>query len=146
MGARLDVKKWIYASIAVFVVYVIIEYLSNQFVFMPSYPNMYPSAPDGGSVWIPRIWMYLGRAIFSFMFVFVYTRGYEGKAGIGEGLRYGLWIALLVPVPLFFRSLVASGLAPALLVTGMAMSVVEILILGVLTGMIYKLPAQKPAA
>lgn len=141
MRARLDVKKWIYASIATFVIYSILEYVANQLIFMPSYPEMFPGTPEDQSLMLSRIWMYLGRAIFSVMFAFVYTRGYEGKPGFGEGLRYGLWIALLVPVPVFFRNLVISSAPGGVTVNGMLTSVLELIILGIVVGLIYKVPA-----
>ena len=143
MRARLDVKRWIYASIAVFVVYSILEYISNQIVFMPAYPSMFPGTPADQSEMMQRLWMYLGRAIFSVMFAFIYTKGYEGKTGMAEGLRYGIWIAILVPVPVFFRNLVVASATGGLPVTGMLVSVLEIIIIGVLVGMIYQIPGQQ---
>ena len=145
MSARLDVKKWIYASIAVFVVYSILEYIANQLIFMPSYPEMFPGTPAEESLMLHRVWMYLGRAIFSVMFAFIYTKGFEGKAGFGEGLRYGLWIALLVPVPVFFRNLVISSAPGGLTVNGMLTSVLELIILGIIVGLTYRAPARLSA-
>ena len=113
---------------------------------MPSYPEMFPGTPAEQSLMMSRLWMYLGRAIFALMFVFIYTKGYEGKTGWSEGLRYGLWIALLVPVPVFFRNLVISGAPLGVTVNGMFTSFFELLLLGIVVGLIYKTPIKGPDA
>jgi hypothetical protein len=143
MRARLDVKRWVYASIAAFVVYSILEYISIQFFFKPSYPDLFPAVPEDQSMVLSRLWTHLGRAIFSVMFAFIYTRGYEGKAGIGEGLRYGIWVAILVSLPLYLKSLVVSSFPGGALFTGMLWSMVEIVLMGVLVGSIYKVSGQQ---
>ena len=77
------------------------------------------------------------------IFVFVFTRGYEGKPGVGEGLRYGLWIGLLIFLPEFFMNLVTTSRpADFLAIRGLG-SLVEALVCGVIVGLIYK--GQKAA-
>ena len=44
----------------------------------------------------------LSSLVFSLLFVFFFTKGYEEK-GIGEDVKYGLWIGLLVSIPKSIR-------------------------------------------
>jgi hypothetical protein len=46
-----------------------------------------------------KLWMLpVTGAFFSFFFVFIFSKGYEGK-GVAEGIRYGLYVALMVVLP-----------------------------------------------
>lgn len=48
-----------------------------------------------GKMWI--VW--LAQLLFAFMFVYVYTRGVEEKPWVVQGVRYGIYMAMLVVVP-----------------------------------------------
>lgn len=144
MNSKLNVKQWLIASIAVFVVLSILEFLVGRFLLGPWVAQLMPAAPQPENMMMARLWIYLGRLISSAMFAFVFTRGYEGKPGIGEGLRYGLWIALMVQLPVFFTSLVTTSFGVDFLITRLVASVVQMLVCGVVVGLIYK--GQKPAA
>ena len=65
MAQPLDVKKWITAAIAVFVILSILEYLANLWILMPAFPQMFPTEGVSENPMVQRLWIYLGRAIFS---------------------------------------------------------------------------------
>jgi hypothetical protein len=144
MHSKLNVTQWVVASVAVFVVLSILEFLVGRFMLGPWAVRLFPTEPQPEDMMTMRVWVYLGRAIFSLIFVFVFTRGYEGKPGVGEGLRYGLWIGLLIYLPQFFMNIVLTHRpADFLAVRGLA-SLVEAVVSGLIVGMIYKGP-QKAA-
>jgi hypothetical protein len=144
MNSKLNVTQWAIASIAVFVVLSVLEFLVGQLVLRPWAPQLYPAGPQPEDIMMMRVWTYLGRAIFSVIFVFVFTRGYEGKPGVGEGLRYGMWIGLLIYVPQFFMNIVMTHRPADFLAARGLASIVEVIISGVIVAMIYKGP-QKAA-
>jgi len=146
MAQPLDVKKWITATIAMFVILSVLEYLANLWILMPAYPQMFPSEGVSDNPMLQRLWIYLGRAIFSIMFVYIYIKGHEGKGPVGEGLRYGLWIVLFIPLPRFFGSLVTMTAGAGVPATGFFVSLVELLICGVVVALIYAPRPQKAAA
>jgi hypothetical protein len=142
MNSKLNVTQWAIASVAVFVVLSILEFLVSQLVLRPWAPQLYPTGPQPEDIMMMRVWTYLGRAIFSALFVFVFTRGYEGKPGVGEGLRYGMWIGLLIYVPQFFMNIVMTHRpVDFLAVRGLA-SIVEAIVSGLIVGVIYKGPRK----
>jgi hypothetical protein len=144
MNSKLNVTQWLVASAAVFVVLSIFEFLAGRLIIGPWAAQLFPVEPQPEDAMAMRLWVYLGRAVFSLMFVFVFTRGYEGKPGIGEGLRYGLWIGLLIYLPQFFINMVTMHRpADFLAVRGLA-SIIEVLVGGMIVAMIYKGP-QKAA-
>jgi hypothetical protein len=88
-----------------------------------------------------RLYTYIGRAVFALLFVFVYTRGLEGKPGIGEGIRYGFWIALLIQVPAVFAGLVVLNQPAGALVGSGVSGMVQYILCGILSNLLYKKPA-----
>jgi hypothetical protein len=145
MNSKLNVTQWAIASIAVFVVLSVLEFLVGQLVLRPWAPQLYPAGPQPEDIVMMRVWTYLGRAIFSVIFVFVFTRGYEGKPGVGEGLRYGLWIGLLIYVQQFFVNIVTTHRPADFLAARGLASIVEAVISGMIVAMIYKGPRKVTA-
>jgi hypothetical protein len=144
MSAKLNVKQWLIAVAAVFVGMAILEFLVHGVILSAWYaehPEYWRSQQDMQS----RMgWMYLGYALFSLLFTLIYTKGYEGKPGLGEGLRYGLWIGMLLQLPRMFIMHAVYPYPGKLLVAWLITGVIEAIIFGLLVGMIYK-GAQKPA-
>ncbi len=141
MGSKLDMRKWLYASVAVFVLYSILQYLVQRIFLMPTFPELYPSSPATQEINTLRLYTYLGRAVFSIMFVYIYSRGMEGKAGIGEGIRFGFWIALLIQVPALFGGLVVLNQPAGAIVGSAVAGIVQYILCGIVANMIYKKPA-----
>src|SRR5689334_18848950 len=51
-----------------------------------------------------KTWIYfVTSAIISFVFTLIFSKGYTGK-GIGEGIRYGFWVGLLMATPMAYDS------------------------------------------
>jgi hypothetical protein len=98
-----------------------------------------PEAEMNSMMWL----MFISSAIATFAFCYIFTKGYEGK-GVAEGVRYGLWIALLAGIPAaldqFWVYPIPFNLAAAWLVT----NVVYFLVGGALLAAIYR-PDSAPA-
>ena len=86
----MNIKRFVIASIVVIIVIQAVDWLVHGVLLSGWYAEI-------KGVWRPDMmnlmWVQvLATLFFSFMFVFIFTRGYEGK-GIPEGIRYGLYIA-----------------------------------------------------
>jgi hypothetical protein len=145
MNSKLNVKQWIIAAIAVFVFSSIWNFLVARLIMAPSYPSLFPAPPESADVMTQRVLIYLARAITALLFVYVFTRGYEGKPGVGEGLRYGLLIGLLIQVPGVFYSQISSGFPTGFVVLRGVFGLADQILSGTIVGMIYK-GQPKPAA
>ena len=72
MRPKLDVKLWLYASVAAFVLLSLPSFVSRMII---------PAAPPGGGMPVPetgmmaRLLIYLGRIVLSLVFVYVYVKG-----------------------------------------------------------------------
>jgi hypothetical protein len=70
----------------------IIEWFFHSIIMRGLYEeglSLFRSRADAGSF---AIWMILGFLVLAFGFCYIFTKGYENK-GIGEGIRYGLYVA-----------------------------------------------------
>jgi hypothetical protein len=138
MNSKLNVKQWIIAAIAVFVFSSIWTFLVTRVVMSPSYPVLYPTGPALEDLVVQRVLIYLARALFALLFVFVFTRGYEGKPGIGEGVRYGLLLGLLIQLPGTLYSVGLTGLPTGYLVLRAVFGLVDAILSGIIVALIYK--------
>jgi hypothetical protein len=93
MGVLMNVKRFILAVLAVFVLDQVGAYLIHGVLLMDDYLALQ-------DVWRPDMMNYmwvmmLTSVVFSLLFVYVFVKGYEGK-GIVEGVRYGIIIGLFM--------------------------------------------------
>jgi len=95
----MNVKRWLFASLAVLVVIAAVEMVINSVLLAGLYQQT-------ASVWRPpeeiqrMMWLFwLGYLVFAPFFTLIYTKGYEpAKSGLGQGLRYGLYMGLVLSV------------------------------------------------
>jgi len=88
-------KRWIQASVAVFVVMFALEFLIHAVLLQESYQKtaaLWRSETEMQSM----MWMmWAGYVIFAPFFTYIYIRGYEPKkSGLEQGLRFGLYMGL----------------------------------------------------
>ena len=140
MGSKLDVRNWLLASAAVFILYSLLQFIVQRVFFMPTFPEVYPASPGVQDLGLVQTYTYLGRAIFALVFVYIFTRGFEAKAGVFEGIRFGFWIALLIQVPAVFASLVVLNQPAGILVGSAVSGTIQYILCGILANMIYRKP------
>ncbi|MCP4583987.1 MAG: hypothetical protein GY839_20440 [candidate division Zixibacteria bacterium] len=80
--------------------------------------------------------------VFCFFFVFIFVRGYESR-GILEGVRYGFYIAIFIGFVMAFNMFVWFSLPYWLTWAWVGIYIVEFIIIGIITSLIYK---PKPGA
>ncbi len=139
MNAKLDVKQWAIASVAVLIITTLLFVILRSLGIEPWAPPALP--PMGGVQHDPgtqRILIWLARIISAGMFVFVYTRGYEGKPGLGEGVRYALWIVLLIYIPATLSGLATLEMSTPTQINLLVERIVEAIICGLVVCKLYR--------
>lgn len=138
MNSPLNVKQWIIASVACFVVMVVLSFIEHGVVlaaWYQEYPNYWRSQADMSS---RMHWMYVGYLLFSALFTYIYTKGYEGKPGLGEGFRYGVLVGALVGFPkMFLDHVVFPYQGKVILAWGISTFIICV-VMGLVTATIYK--------
>jgi hypothetical protein len=94
-------RKFVIATIAAFVMFAGFGYLVHGYLLAHAYghlPNLW-RAGDDASKHMPFI--IAADFIMAIAFVWIYERGRQDKPFLGQGIRYGIAMALLVPVGKF---------------------------------------------
>jgi hypothetical protein len=138
MNPKLDVRQWIIASIAVFIFASVWAFLTMRLILTPLSPSLVPAPPEATEMMTQRLLIYLSRAINALLFVYIFTKGYEGKPGVGEGVRFGLLIGLFMQLPYFLWSSAMATLPTDYLVIRGVLALADAILSGLIVGLIYK--------
>jgi len=136
----MNLKRFVLACVAVYLVYQVLSFVINMFVLADTYAALShvwrPEAEMMSKMWIT----FLTSAVWTVLFCYIFTRGYEGK-GVMEGVRYGLLMGLFYGITVSYESYMAYpitlGLAHAWAILTVVMSVVA----GAVLAAIYR-PAE----
>lgn len=137
-------KLWL-GFIAVFVITFALDYLIHNVILSPIY-----SSEALKQIWRPdmesKMWIFPVTGIFfSFFFTLIFSKGYEGK-GIVEGVRYGLYVSLMVNIPAAYSTYAMFPFPYSLALQWFLYGTVELIIAGVVLAMIYGMKSKGAAA
>src|SRR2546425_10045266 len=135
----MNTKRWLLASVAVFVAIGVLEFLIHGVLLSDLYRQT-------ASVWRPEaemrqmMWIFWGGdLVFAPFFALIYVKGYEkGKPGLGQGVRYGLYVGAMLSVMTGFAWYVILPIPPGLAVYWFLASLVEFTVLGVVAGLGFR--------
>jgi len=95
----MDMKKTVIATVAGYVLQMGGSYLLHEIILKSSYMDtsaLWRSESDMGH----RFWiMLVAQFIFVLGAVLVYQRGVEKKGAVGQGIRYGILLAMVSIIP-----------------------------------------------
>lgn len=131
----MNLKRFVIASIAVFLVFQVLDFIIHGMILRPVYESL-------KDVWRPdmmsKMWiMYVGSLVLSFLFTYIFIKGYENK-GITEGIRYGIIIGLFASIPYGFYEYVMYPLPLSLCLQWFIYGMIEFIICGIIAATIYK--------
>lgn len=137
----MNVKRWLLASLGVYVAHQILDFIIHGVILAGTYKAT-------ADVWRPdmesKMYIFwITAAIFSLLFVYIFTKGYQGK-GIMEGVRYGLWMGLLISIPMAYNSYVCFDVPYCLTFSWWTLGTVKIIICGIVAAGLYR-PAAAAA-
>lgn len=129
-------KKFWIAFVVVFVVWNILDFLTHGVILSSTYQSeevMKIMRPDMQS----KMWIfYVVSVIMSFFFTLIFSKGYEGK-GISEGIRYGLYVGLLMSTPMAYSSYAMYPLPYSLALQWFIYGIIHFIILGIVVALVY---------
>ncbi len=94
-------KKFLVTSIVVFVVWMIGSFLVHGLWLAPTYEGMTNMMRPAEEQEAMMHFMLIAHVMMAGAFVWIYERGKEDKPWMQQGLRFGVAIALLAPIPTF---------------------------------------------
>ena len=95
----MDMKKIIGAVIGAFVLLVAGRYLIHEVWLKPDYMGLGDIMRSEASI-MHRMWiLQLGNFLFALAAVLIYARGVEAKSWVGQGIRFGILLAMASVLP-----------------------------------------------
>ena len=130
----MNYPRLIITIVVIFIVSFTSDYLIHGVLLSSDYAKL-PMMRVVGE--IKYTWLVLGHLCFAIGAVWVYAKGVEGKPWLGQGLRFGLALWLLVSVPAYFISYAVLSETMSLMTRQTLYELVGKLVLGIVAAAIY---------
>ena len=132
----MNVKKLVLTIIVVFVVANITGFLIHALLLAPDYMAVKEHyRPEGQE---KMVWICLAYLSFAIGSVIVYAKGVEAKPWLGQGLRFGILMWLVLGVPSFFIAYAVQPVPTMLMVKQVLFEGIDKIVLGVITAALYR--------
>jgi hypothetical protein len=131
-------KKFAIAWLLMFVVWMLGSFTVHGVLLHDDYaglPNMMRTAADSEQ-YFP--FMLLAHVLLSGAFIWVYARGVEAKPWLGQGIRFGIVIALLTVVPTYLIYYAVQPMPGITVVKQIVFDSAVLLILGAIVAFLYR--------
>lgn len=131
-------KKFLISWIVIFVVWMAGSFAVHAAWLGDTYAgftNLYRSETESEQY---SYLMLIAHVIMSGAFVWIYQRGNEDKPWLTQGLRYGVAIALLAPVPMYTIYFVVQPMPASLAVQQIIGDTVLLLFLGIIVAFLNR--------
>jgi hypothetical protein len=131
----MNIKRYFLAVLAVLVTIIVTNIIIHSFILMDTYSSL-------KQIWRPDMmdlmWiMYVTDIALAFLFVYIFTKGYENK-GILEGVRYGLIMGLLLDGLGAFGQYMIYPIPLSLAAQWFVYGVIRFVILGIIVALVYR--------
>ena len=138
-------KKFLISWVAVFVVWMVASFLVHGLWLGETYAAMTnmmrPEAEQQGLMHF----MLIAHVLMAGAFVWIYQRGQEDKPWMAQGLRFGVAIALLAPIPTFMIYYTVQQTPGMLAVQQSIGDSIVVVVVGLLVAFLNKAPEAAAA-
>ena len=131
-------KKFAIAWLAVFVVWMVGGVIVHGTLLHADYgklPHLFRADADAGR-YLP--YMIVAHAIMAGAFAWVYSRGVEANPWLGQGMRFGVVIALLTVVPTYVIYYCVQPMPATLVFKQIVFDGILLLLLGAVVAFVYR--------
>lgn len=128
-----DKKLWT-GFIVVYVVFAVADYIVNEVLMASTYETVSHLFRPEADI---KLWViFVSYLFFAFFFTFIFSKGYEGK-GIMEGVRYGLYVGLMMFLPFSYISYAVMPIPYSAAFWGFIYGTVETILCGVAVALVF---------
>ena len=132
----MDVKKLVLTIIVVFAVAYMAGFFIHVVLLGPDYMAVKEHyRPEGQE---KMLWICLAYLSFAVGSVLVYAKGVENKPWLGQGIRFGILMWLVLAVPSFFIAYAVQPVPTLLMVKQVLFEGVDKIVLGIITAVLYR--------
>ena len=138
-GNVMNVKRWFLSGLAAFAVVSVLDMIVHGRILMDLYTQtkfVWRQGAEGDR----RMWLiFVTEAMFAFALAWFYTLGYEpGKAGLGQGIRFGFYIGIVLLAAQGFTWYAVLPVPFILNLGWLVSSMANSLVAGTVIGLIYR--------
>jgi magnesium-transporting ATPase (P-type) len=130
-------KKFLIAWLVIFVLYMAGGFIVHGVLLKDDYAATNLMRPEEQQKAM-MVWMLFAHVLMAGAFTWIYARGVENKPWLGQGLRFGLAVALLGCVPLYLIYYVVQPLPSSLVCKQIVFDTICTLILGAAVAFLYR--------
>ncbi|HEX9706125.1 MAG TPA: hypothetical protein VGA24_00665 [Steroidobacteraceae bacterium] len=131
-------KKFFIAWLVMFILYMAAGFVVHGTLLKEDYmglPSLFRSQEES----MPYFHlMIIAHVLMAGAFTWIYARGVENKPWLGQGLRFGLAVALLAVVPLYMIYFVVQPMPGELVIKQIVSDTIMSLILGSVVAFLYR--------
>ncbi|MDQ3175886.1 MAG: hypothetical protein M3Q91_19600 [Acidobacteriota bacterium] len=132
----MNVKKLVLTIAVVFVAANLAGFLIHAILLRPDYMAVKEHyRPEGQEM---MLWICLAYLSFAVGSVIVYAKGVENKPWLGQGIRFGILMWLILAVPSFFIAYAVQPVPTILMVKQVLFEGVDKILLGIITAALYR--------
>lgn len=136
--SNLNLRKWLLASLMVFIAIYLLDMLVHGYLLKNDYVRYARMFLPQAQMMARMPYMLGGQILFALLIVFLYSQGYTGKGSLLEGVRYGVYLGLLINLPSALMSYCVFLFPVKLIINWAVYGTIQTIIYGGITGAIYK--------
>jgi hypothetical protein len=127
-------KKLLIGFVVVFILTFALDYVVNMYIMMSDYEatKQLWRAPEEMKMGV----IIVSQLFFAFFFTLIFSKGYEGK-GILEGVRYGVYVALMMVIPAAYMTFATMPVPYSLSLKWFLTGLVQDVVYGVALALVY---------
>ena len=132
----MNIKRLVLTIIAVFIAANALGFFLHAIWLQADYmlvSNLY--RPEGEE---KIVWIILGYLAFSIGAVWIYARGVENRSWLGQGVRFGIALWLVLVIPTFFIDYAVQPIPLLLMAKLVLYEGISKVLLGILTAALYR--------
>lgn len=131
-------KKFLISVVAMFVLSMALGFLVHGVLLNQSYtqlPGLFRTPEDAQGYFH---FMLLAHVLIAFGFVWIYQRGKEDKPFLGQGIRFGLAVAVLMTIPMYLIYYAVQPMPAALVYKQIVFDTLGVLLMGIVVAWMNK--------
>ncbi len=130
--------KFLIAWLVIFILWMVAGMVVHGMLLQQEYlglPNLFRSEEES----MPFFhWMIIAHVLMAGAFTWIYARGVENRPWLGQGLRFGLAVALLCVIPIYMIYYVVQPMPGMLAVKQIVFDTILTLVLGAIVAFLYR--------
>lgn len=128
-------KKVLMGAVVVYILVALSGYVIHNMLMASIYESTKGlwRSPEEMKMWV----FFVVYIFFAFFFTFIFSKGYEGK-GIMEGVRYGLYMSLLINLPAGYSMYATMPVPYSLALSWFLYGTVQFIIFGIVLSLVFK--------